>query len=59
MRHLPFQCLNIGGAVRTATGQEMTRGEGVESARGVGMWTDLEAILVGRFFHFGDTVSQK
>ena len=56
MRHLPFQCLNIGGAVRTATGQEMTRGEGVESARGVSMWTDLEAILVGRFYTFRNTV---
>ena len=32
-------------------GQEMTRGKGAESARGVGMWTDLEAIVVGRFLY--------
>lgn len=40
-------------------GQEMTRGKGAESARGVGMWTDLEAIVVGRFYTFRDTVLRK
>ena len=40
-------------------GQEMTRGKGAESARGVGMWTDLEASLVGRFKTFRDTVLRK
>ena len=42
-----------------ASGQEMTRGEGAESARVFGMWTDLEAILVGRFCQFLDTVLRK
>ena len=37
----------------------MTRGKGAESARGVGMWTDLEAIVVGRFYTFRDTVLRK
>ena len=30
-------------------GIRYTRGEGAESARVFGMWTDLKAILVGRF----------
>ena len=45
--------------VKGRHGQEMTRGEGAESARGVGMWTDLEAILVGRFYTFRNTVLRK
>ena len=40
-------------------GQEMTRGEGAESARVFGMWTDLEAILVGRFCPLRHTVLRK
>ena len=40
-------------------GQDMTRGEGAESARVFGMWTDLEAILVGRFCPLRHTVLRK
>ena len=40
-------------------GQEMTQGEGAQSARLFGMWTDLEVILVGGFYPFLGTVLRK
>jgi len=40
---------------RTA-GQDLTRGEGRQSARLFANGTDLEAILIGRFYQLLDTV---
>ena len=40
-------------------GQDMARGEGAESARVFGIWTDLEVICLGCFCQFLDTVLRK